>query len=81
MTRTDFIEPLDVLHVSLHHKFPSHKAHIFLQIVSIDTRHHVRPDSVLILRAAQRMVQEEGFDEALDVTRDRIDQIEGQWDI
>jgi hypothetical protein len=71
MTRTDFIEPLDVLHVS-----PCRKE--LTQIVSIDTRHHVRPDSVLILRAAQRVIQEEGFDEALDVTRDRIDQIEGE---
>ncbi|KAK8864544.1 hypothetical protein IAR55_001794 [Kwoniella newhampshirensis] len=39
--------------------------------------HHVRPDSMLLLRAAQQVIAEEGFDEALDITRDRIDQIEG----
>jgi hypothetical protein len=47
------------------------------QIISIDTKHCVRPDSVLTLRAAQRLCAEEGFDEALDETRDRVDQIEG----
>ncbi|WWD17146.1 hypothetical protein CI109_101583 [Kwoniella shandongensis] len=39
--------------------------------------HHVRIDSMLLLRAAQEVVAEEGFDDALDITRDRIDQIEG----
>ncbi|RSH88872.1 hypothetical protein EHS25_002534 [Saitozyma podzolica] len=60
MTRTDFIEPLDHLHV-----------------IAIDTRHNVRPDSVLLLRAAQQVVAEEDFDDMLDQTRDRVDQIEG----
>ncbi|ORY32864.1 hypothetical protein BCR39DRAFT_557421 [Naematelia encephala] len=55
MTRTDFVQDLDHLHV----------------------HHHVRIDSTLLLRAAQQVINEEGFDEALDVTRDRIDQIEG----
>lgn len=32
---------------------------------------------MLTLRAAQRICAQEGFDEALDTTRDRIDQIEG----
>ncbi|OWZ51164.1 hypothetical protein C356_02307 [Cryptococcus neoformans c45] len=46
-------------------------------IVSIDLHHNVRPDSTLLLRAAQQVVAEEGFDDALDQTRDRVDQIEG----
>lgn len=46
-------------------------------IVSIDIHHNVRPDSTLLLRAAQQVVAEEGFDDALDQTRDRVDQIEG----
>lgn len=37
----------------------------------------MRPDSTLLLRAAQQVVAEEGFDDALDQTRDRVDQIEG----
>ena len=31
-----------------------------------------------MLRAAQRVVAVEGFDEMLDQTRDRVDEIEGQ---
>ncbi|OCF32981.1 hypothetical protein I317_04303 [Kwoniella heveanensis CBS 569] len=46
-------------------------------IVSIDLNHHVRPDSLLLLRAAQQVVAEDGFDDDLDETRDRVDQIEG----
>ncbi|WVQ86539.1 hypothetical protein IAS59_000252 [Cryptococcus gattii] len=46
-------------------------------IISIDLNHNVRPDSTLLLRAAQQVVAEEGFDDALDQTRDRVDQIEG----
>ncbi|WVR09790.1 hypothetical protein IAU60_006866 [Kwoniella sp. DSM 27419] len=46
-------------------------------IVSIDLNHHVRPDSLLLLRAAQQVVSEDGFDDDLDETRDRVDQIEG----
>ncbi|WVQ67251.1 uncharacterized protein L199_005446 [Kwoniella botswanensis] len=46
-------------------------------VVSIDLNHHVRPDSLLLLRAAQQVVSEENFDEDLDTTRDRVDQIEG----
>nr|ODO01229.1 hypothetical protein L204_01957 [Cryptococcus depauperatus CBS 7855] len=46
-------------------------------ILSIDLHHDVRPDSTLLLRAAQQVIAEEGFDDALDETRDRIDQIEG----
>jgi hypothetical protein len=38
----------------------------------------VRPDSVVILRAAQQVVAEEGFDDMLDQTRDRVDEIEGE---
>ncbi|WWC89167.1 uncharacterized protein L201_004085 [Kwoniella dendrophila CBS 6074] len=46
-------------------------------VVSIDLNHHVRPDSLLLLRAAQQVVAEESFDEDLDTTRYRVDQIEG----
>ncbi|WVW84094.1 hypothetical protein I302_106123 [Kwoniella bestiolae CBS 10118] len=46
-------------------------------VVSIDLNHHVRPDSLLLLRAAQQVVSEENFDDDLDTTRDRVDQIEG----
>ncbi|KAL1411457.1 hypothetical protein Q8F55_002413 [Vanrija albida] len=46
-------------------------------IISIDVRHDVRPDNMLILRAAQQVVAEEGFDSMLDQTRDRVDEIEG----
>ena len=39
--------------------------------------HKVRIDSMMLLRAAQRTVAEEGFDDMLDQTRDRVDEIEG----
>jgi len=32
---------------------------------------------MMLLRAAQRTVAEEGFDDMLDQTRDRVDEIEG----
>lgn len=40
-------------------------------------KHAVRPDSMLILNAAKEVVAEEGFDDQLDATRARIDEIEG----
>jgi len=45
-------------------------------IISIDVHHHVRPDSMLILRAAVEVVSEEGFDDLLQGVRDRVDEIE-----
>ncbi|KIJ51319.1 hypothetical protein M422DRAFT_65324 [Sphaerobolus stellatus SS14] len=45
-------------------------------IINIDVHHDVRPDSMLILRAALDVVQEEGFDELLDGVRARVDEIE-----
>jgi len=45
-------------------------------IIAIDAYHNVRPDSILILQAAQEVVEEEGFDEVLDSVRDRVDEIE-----
>lgn len=45
-------------------------------IVAIDVDHNVRPDSMLILHAAQEVVEQEGFAEILDNVRDRIDEIE-----
>ena len=38
--------------------------------------HDVRPDSNLILHAAQAVTEEEGFDDVLQGVRDRIDEIE-----
>ncbi|KDR75696.1 hypothetical protein GALMADRAFT_495888 [Galerina marginata CBS 339.88] len=47
-----------------------------LNIIAIDIQHNVRPDSNLILHAAQEVCNEEGFDDLLDNVRDRIDEIE-----
>ncbi|WVQ99544.1 hypothetical protein IAU59_006680 [Kwoniella sp. CBS 9459] len=49
-----------------------YKSHVLHRL-----NHHVRPDSLLLLRAAQQVVAEDGFDDDLDETRDRVDQIEG----
>lgn len=38
--------------------------------------HNVRPDSNLILHAAQAVTEEEGFDDILQGVRDRVDEIE-----
>lgn len=38
--------------------------------------HEVRPDSMLILRAALDVVEEAGFDDSLQNVQDRIDEIE-----
>lgn len=43
----------------------------------IQVHHDVRPDSMIILRAAQEVVSQPGFDDMLDETRDRVDEIEG----
>jgi len=48
-----------------------------LNIIAIDTNHNVRPDSMVLLRAAIDVVEEEGFDDLLNNVRDRIDEIEG----
>jgi len=45
--------------------------------ITFQVNHDVRPDSVMILRAAQQVVAQEEFDDMLDTTRDRVDQIEG----
>ncbi|OBZ69997.1 hypothetical protein A0H81_10438 [Grifola frondosa] len=45
-------------------------------IIAIDTHHDVTPDSVLLLNAAQQVVNAPGFDELLDGVRDRVDEIE-----
>ncbi|KAF9469981.1 hypothetical protein BDZ94DRAFT_1243679 [Collybia nuda] len=47
-----------------------------LNVIAIDIDHDVRPDSMLILHAAQEVVEEEGFDELLENVRERIDEIE-----
>jgi len=47
-----------------------------LNVINIDVDHKVRPDSMLILRAAMEVVEEDGFDDSLDSVRDRIDEIE-----
>ncbi|KAF8161282.1 hypothetical protein B0H34DRAFT_700244 [Crassisporium funariophilum] len=45
-------------------------------IISIDIHHNVRPDSNLILHAAQQVTEEDGFDDLLQSVRDRVDEIE-----
>ncbi|KAH9922046.1 uncharacterized protein B0H18DRAFT_1121075 [Fomitopsis serialis] len=45
-------------------------------VIAIDTNHDVTPDSVLLLQAAQKVVEEEGFDDLLDGVRARVDEIE-----
>ncbi|KIO17351.1 hypothetical protein M407DRAFT_234710 [Tulasnella calospora MUT 4182] len=45
-------------------------------IINIDTDHMVRPDSMVVLRAAIEIVEEPGFDELLDGVKNRIDAIE-----
>jgi len=47
-----------------------------LNIIAIDIQHNVRPDSNLILHAAQEVTGEEGFDDILQSVRDRVDEIE-----
>ncbi|KAF9012511.1 hypothetical protein BDQ17DRAFT_1344041 [Cyathus striatus] len=47
-----------------------------INVISIDINHDVRPDSTLVLYAAQEVVEEEDFQEILDGVRDRIDEIE-----
>lgn len=44
----------------------------------MQVNHDVRPDSMIILRAAQEVVSQAGFDDMLDETRDRVDEIEGE---
>jgi len=45
-------------------------------IIAIDINHDVTPDSVLLLHAAKKVVEEEGFDDVLQSVRDRVDEIE-----
>lgn len=45
-------------------------------IISIDVNLDVRPDSMLILRAACQVVERDEFDDILNNVRDRIDEIE-----
>ncbi|TFY65435.1 hypothetical protein EVJ58_g1978 [Rhodofomes roseus] len=45
-------------------------------VIAIDMHHDVMPDSVLLLQAAQEVVEEEGFDDLLDSVRNRVDEIE-----
>jgi hypothetical protein len=47
-----------------------------LNIISIDIKLGVRPDSMLTLRAAREVVEEKGFDDLLQSVRARIDEIE-----
>lgn len=44
--------------------------------LSSQIQHNVRPDSNLILYAAQEVASENGFEELLQNVRDRIDEIE-----
>jgi hypothetical protein len=94
MTRTDFLEPLDRSHVRSASSVISICADLqwsrsyrltcerlskcIIKLIEKQLHHHVRLDSVLLLRAAQQVVAEEGFDDALDQTRARVDEIEGE---
>lgn len=53
---------------------------IYSSVVNVDSfiqiQHNVRPDSNLILSAAQEVAKEAGFDDLLDNVRNRIDEIE-----
>lgn len=44
---------------------------------NLQLHHDVRPDSVLILRAAQECIAKPDFDSMLNQARDRVDEIEG----
>lgn len=57
-------------------KFPSSELCITHSTPQIQINHDVRPDSNLILHAAQAVTEEEGFDDLLEGVRDRIDEIE-----
>ncbi|KAK7045529.1 hypothetical protein VNI00_007361 [Paramarasmius palmivorus] len=46
-------------------------------IISIDEKHNVRPDSLLLLNAARQVVEAENFQEQLDSVRARIEQVQG----
>ena len=76
MTRPDFLEGRFYSSHSYPSLIPASSALDHANIISIDVDHHVRPDSMLILRAAVDVVQGEGFDELLDGVRDRVDEIE-----
>ncbi|KAM5542961.1 hypothetical protein V8D89_003345 [Ganoderma adspersum] len=45
-------------------------------IITIDINHDLTPDSMLILRAAEEVCAEEGFDELLEGVRRRVDEIQ-----
>ncbi|KZT05366.1 uncharacterized protein LAESUDRAFT_727003 [Laetiporus sulphureus 93-53] len=45
-------------------------------IIAIDVNHDVTPDSLLVLRAAAEVVEDEGFNELLENVLDRVDEIE-----
>lgn len=47
-----------------------------LNVIAIDVDHMVRPDSMVLYRAAETIVNEEGFEDLLTNVRDRIDEIE-----
>lgn len=76
MTRPDFLEGGDWPDISLTSPDVAPAALDHVNIVSIDVHHNVRPDSMLILRAATEVVQAEGFDDLLQGVRARVDEIE-----
>lgn len=54
---------------------PSIPAYLYIYDL-IQTKHNVKPDSMVLLHAAVEVVESEGFDELLDSVRGRIDEIE-----
>ena len=49
---------------------------LLIPLLLLKIHHDVRPDSMLILQAAQEVVEADGFDDVLDGVRSRIDEIE-----
>ena len=43
----------------------------------LQINHDISPDSALILRAAEEVILEEGFEELLKSVRERVDEIDG----
>ncbi|KAJ9107479.1 hypothetical protein QFC21_000932 [Naganishia friedmannii] len=81
MTRGDFMPQLDHINceTEIDHSCELDNLHRCNELTPIrhKVNHHVRPDSMIIYQAGKLVVEEEGFDDLLDETRDRVDEIEG----
>ncbi|KZT53065.1 hypothetical protein CALCODRAFT_63537 [Calocera cornea HHB12733] len=80
MTRGDFLEALDhanIISIDVSPFRPGPRGRRMLTRPRPQINHAVRPDSLLILRAAREVVDAPGFDSALRGVRARVDEIEG----